>query len=102
MEASAWLVRTAAAGGFGAVLRKGDAEKGALLLLVLERGQPVFLVERLLQRDGRYCWERRRIVDPESAKQHLARAGTNDPDMWVLELDVPSAERFIVETISSA
>jgi hypothetical protein len=102
IEVSAWLARAAAAGGFGTVLRRGDAQRGALLLLILERGRPHSLVERLLQPDGRYRWEARRLADSDSGDQHLARAGASDPDMWILELDVSSGERFVVETIASA
>jgi hypothetical protein len=100
LEASAWLARATTAGGFGAVLHKGDAERGALLLLILERGEERFLVERLLQGNGGYGWERRPVVDSAATKQHLARAVAMDRDMWILELNVPSAERFIVEMTS--
>lgn len=79
------------------MLRRGDAERGALLILILERGTVRAALSRALQADGRYGWERRDLTDSAMAEQHLARARASDPDMWVLELDIPSAERFVVE-----
>jgi hypothetical protein len=101
LEVSALLARATAQGGFGAVLRRGDAERGALLILILERGTVRAVLSRVLRNDGRYGWERRNLADSDMAEQHLARARASDPDMWVLELDVPSAERFVVEMTSS-
>lgn len=97
IEVSALLARASAAGGFGAVLRRGDAERGSLLLLLAERGTVVSILERLLQRDGSYAWEMRPVSDSASLKLHVARATDRDPDLWVLELDIPSAERFTAE-----
>ncbi|WP_300973279.1 DUF1491 family protein [Sphingomonas sp. LHG3406-1] len=97
VEVSALLARAAAEGGFGAVMRRGDAERGSLLLLLAERGAVLFTMERLLQQDGRYAWEKRVLRDSASLQQHLARAADRDPDLWILELDVPSAERFTAE-----
>ncbi|WP_338502147.1 DUF1491 family protein [Sphingomonas kaistensis] len=97
VEASALLARARDLGGFGTVLRRGDAERGSLMLVIAERGTTRFLVQRLLQRDGRYQWESRESADGESLDAHLANAQSRDPDLWVIELDVPSAERFIAE-----
>ncbi|GAA4008223.1 hypothetical protein GCM10022280_01160 [Sphingomonas swuensis] len=99
LEASALLARAQAAGGFGAVLHRGDPERGAILLVLLERGQPMALVERSLDAKGIYAWSSRPAGDSANLDQHVARARRNDPDLWTLELDVPSAERFIAEMI---
>jgi hypothetical protein len=95
IEVSALLAQVHAAGGYGAVLQRGDAERGSLLIVVAERGAPHSLLERLLQQDGRYAWETRETEDSSALQQHLERATHRDPDLWVIELDVPSAERFI-------
>lgn len=102
IEASALLALANAHGGFGAVLQKGDADRGSLMLLLLERGRPISLLQRVLGRDGCYAWESRQAADSESLEQHVARARSRDPDLWVLELDVPSTERFIAEMIATA
>jgi hypothetical protein len=101
LEASALLARAQAEGGFGAVIRKGDAERGTLLVVLAERGEPRVTVERLLQRTGDYAWESRPVSDAPTLQQHLARARDRDPDLWILELDVPSPERFVAGMIAS-
>jgi hypothetical protein len=100
VEAGAFLRRAETLGGFGTVLNRGDAERGTLILSVTERGQHQALLERRLRLDGSYGWE---VSGPTSADslevaQYLARARRNDPDCWILELDVPSAEQFVAET----
>jgi hypothetical protein len=97
MEASALLSIATTQGGFGAILHKGDPERGALQLVVAERGEPKCVLERLLERDGSYRWAMRTMTDSAQLRQYVARASANDPDLWVVELDVPSAERFIAE-----
>ena len=100
---SALLRRAESIGGFGTVLHKGDAERGALLILLAERGVPAAFLERMLQRDGSYAWELNSGVTegPDSSTQYVARRQRTDPDCWVIELDVPSAERFIAEMTGS-
>ena len=94
------LIRKAESeGGFAAVLAKGDETAGSILILLTERGSDPQILERLLQPDGRYAWGRstgRATEVPEL----IARRRRFDPDLWVLELDVPSGERFAAEMIA--
>ena len=96
---SALLRRAQAEGGFGTVIAKGDATAGSIAVVLLERGATPRLFERMLQPDGRYAWR-------ESVSAHegsdgmetlLARRRRFDPDLWVVELDIASAERFAAE-----
>jgi hypothetical protein len=97
IEVSALLARAQAEGGFGAVLRKGDPDRGAMVVLLLQRGKPMQLLQRVLQITGNYGWEGREVSESEGLQQHLAVLLRNDPDLWLLELDIPSTERFIAE-----
>ncbi len=97
LEASALLARARDLGGFGTILRRGDAERGSLMLVLAERGEARFLVQRLLQGSGSYEWESRELADSDSLERQLAKARDRDPDLWLIELDVPSVERFIAE-----
>lgn len=92
------LIRRAEAeGGFGAVLAKGDPTAGALLVILTERGADPRVLERVLQPDGGYAW-REAATSGEAGSteiaEFVARNRRFDPDLWVLELDIPSAERF--------
>lgn len=93
---SSLLRRAESAGGFGAVLAKGDATAGAVMVIVAERGVRMKLLERLLQADGDYSWQdngRTGLDDGEFA-QLLARRRRTDPDLWLVELDVADAGAF--------
>jgi hypothetical protein len=82
-------------------MRKGDAERGSLLLFVSSRGAHVTTLERILNLDGTYSWQR--IGPAESAGSaeigdFLARRARFDEDLWAIELDIADPERFIAET----
>ena len=101
-EASAFLRQAETVGGFGMILHRGDAERGTLLLSIAERGVPVTCLARQLGATG-YEW---RSVGPggEDAQklvEFLEKRRRNDPDEWQIELDIPSAERFIAETTAT-
>lgn len=100
------LIRQAEAhGAFATVLRKGDRTAGAILLLRREKGQNPALFERFPSLDAPAQWAQVTIEDIEIEKKisdYLDRRASRDPDIWILELDVPSAERFtdILATIA--
>ena len=92
-----------AQGGFAAVIRKGDADRGSLLLFVSSRGRHVASLERVLDLDGRYNWRQAGPAESASSTEiadFLARRARFDEDLWAIELDIADAERFIAETIS--
>ena len=91
-------------GGFAAVLAKGDAEAGAVLVILAEKGRKLRILERAMQGDGRYIWQDvggQALANTEETEKFLARRRKFDPDIWLIELDVPSAERFAAEMIES-
>lgn len=97
--AGALLRLAEAEGGFGAVLAKGDPTSGAIAVILTEKGGNPRFFERLLQPDGRYSWqESRQVIENEQElKTFLERRRNFDPDLWILELDIASAERFAAE-----
>jgi hypothetical protein len=100
MLAGSLLRRAEREGGFGAVMARGDADSGSLLVLLCERGVRKKIVERILQPNERYEWRDSALEDvqnDEKANKFLARRRRFDPDLWILELDIASAERFAAE-----
>ena len=82
-------------------MKKGDSERGSLLLLVSSRGVHVAALERILNLDGSYSWEPVGPPDSASSTQiadFLARRTRFDEDLWAIELDIADPERFIAET----
>ncbi len=105
VEAAGLVRRAEVEGDFATILKKGDPDRGALLLMVSSRGRHVACLERIMGLEGGYCW---RSVGPgESAKsqevaEFLAKRTRFDADLWAIELDVAEAERFIAETTLTA
>ena len=104
LEVGAIVRRAQANGDFAAILRRGDADRGTLLLLIASRGVHISCLERLLGPSGDYVWQR--TGPPESAgsveiADFLAKRARFDEDFWAIELDIADAERFIAETISA-
>jgi hypothetical protein len=102
LEVAGIIRRAEALGDFGMVLRRGDAERGSLLLVISSRGRHVACLERMLSPDGVYSW--RPTGPSESAgstdvADFLARRARFDEDCWAVELDIADPERFIAETI---
>jgi hypothetical protein len=84
-------------------MRKGDEERGSLILLVSNRGAHVACLERVLNLDGSYRWERAGPGESASSIEiadFLARRARFDEDFWAIELDIADPERFIAETTS--
>jgi hypothetical protein len=104
LEATSIVRRVQAQGDFAAVLRKGDAERGSLLLVIASRGRHYACLERVLSFDGVYGW---RVAGPkESAgsaeiSAFLAERARFDEDLWAIELDIAEPERFVAETTAS-
>ena len=94
--------RVAADGGFATVLAKGDAERGSLLLIVTERGRHVAVLERMLDASGTYRWHTSGLAENQdiTPDEWLRKRRRSDSDLWLIELDIPDAERFIAETTS--
>lgn len=103
VEATSIVRRAQAAGDFAAILHKGDAERGALVIVISSRGRFAACLERILDLDGAYRWTKSGPSDDDAGKvaQFLARKVEFDPDLWVIELDVAHPERFIAETTST-
>jgi hypothetical protein len=87
-------------GGFGAVLAKGDPNSGAITVILAERGDRQMVLERLLQPDGSYAWQEtgnQAASNDDEFRKFLERRRKFDPDLWLIELDIASAERFADE-----
>lgn len=85
-------------GGFASVLHKGERDAGTILLVLTERGTDPRLFERLPDPDGTRNWHLRAIQDIDNKDildTYLSRRTNQDPDLWIVELDIVNGERFI-------
>lgn len=98
VKVSALLRRVAAAGGFGAVLARGDATAGSIAI-VARAGAEETLLSPMIAISGGYEWLA--VASGEAIPGWIERARRNDPDLWVVELDIPDAARFVAETLAA-
>lgn len=80
------------------VLKKGEREAGTLLVAIQENGANMRVYERMPGLDGTRKWHRAKDQANENAEEistWLARRGQQDPDLWIVELDIADGERFI-------
>lgn len=98
LEVSALIRRTQDWGGFAAVLKRGDPDSGSILILLRENGGNPGLYERTPQLDGSRKWSLTRQQDVENKAEfegYLSRRTVQDPDLWLIELDVADSQRLI-------
>ena len=97
VEVAAIMRRVEAEGGFATVLRKGDPDRGALTIILQEKGEIRGILERELSPGFVYEWTFK-SVGSDSLADLTARKLQFDPDFWLIELDIADPERFIAET----
>lgn len=106
LEATGLIRRVQASGDFATVLKKGDPQRGALLLVIRSRDRHVTCLERMLSLSGGgYRWEQvgpDEAADDQPLSEFLEKRTRFDEDLWLIELDIAHPERFIAETTSSA
>lgn len=82
-------------------MRKGDPDRGSILLLVASRGRHIACLERVLSVEGAYAWQAVGPGDSASSaevSEFVGRRARFDEDLWAIELDIAEPERFIAET----
>lgn len=93
---AAMLRRTNDAGGFGVVRARGESGGGGILAIATDRGDTVML-ERGLGPDGAAALIESHPAD--SVEDYWQRRRRRDPDLWVIELDIPQVKRLVAETL---
>ncbi|MCJ2182217.1 DUF1491 family protein [Novosphingobium sp. 1949] len=98
LEVSGLIRRVEAEGGFGMVLHKGERDAGTIIVVLTCRGQDSAAYERMPQLDGTRHWTLSKAqdpVDPFAFSEFLDRRARQDPDVWIVELDVANGTRFL-------
>ena len=98
VEVNGLIRAVEAAGGFAAVVAKGEREAGTILVVCCARGAPARVFERMPRPDGSRIWTLSKTQDIEKTAEfmeYLARRAKQDNDLWIVELDIADGERFI-------
>ena len=70
------------------------------MAVLMERGAGSVAYERMPQADGTRKWTVARAqdpTDPHAFSGYVERRAEQDPDLWIVELDVHNGKRFIDE-----
>ncbi len=90
------IIRTAnGSGRSGMVLRRGDEDAGAILLVLRDRAGRTVVLAQTRTRDGEAAWSRGTGEEPvieAEADAYVARQVARDPDLWVLEIEGPDLQ----------
>ncbi len=92
-----------ARGGFAAILNKGDPDSGALWLILREKGQVSGVYNQAQDGLGRLAWNAARpqdIENHEALDLYIQKQRRIDPDLWLIELDIPDAAQFTAESLA--
>lgn len=98
LEVSSLIRLAESHGGSAMVLAKGERDAGTVLIVSMFRGKDARLFERMPQMDGSRPFIATKSEDIENKhefSEYLERRRHQDPDIWILEVDVANAERFI-------
>lgn len=98
LEVAGLIRAVEAAGGFATVVAKGERDAGTMLVVTCERGGPAKAYERMPQADGTRAWTLTREQDPQNPQafwDYCDRRRQQDGDLWIVELDIADAQRFI-------
>lgn len=85
-------------GGFATVLAKGDRDAGTIGIVIIGRAEPAELYERMPDTAGNRIFHPTLQQDTENKSTFLdilERRASRDPDLWLIEADVPDKERFV-------
>ena len=98
VEIGALIRAVQAAGGFATVLAKGERDAGTILIVTMENGANAKLYERMPSLDGERKFSLTRTQDAENPwefNDYLTKRRNQDGDIWIVELDIADAERFV-------
>lgn len=97
----AGLIRAVEAkGGFGTILQKGEKDAGVVLILTTERGENSRLWERMPRLDGTRKFDivkEQETDNPLEFNDYIERRRRQDPDSWIVELDIADGARLVAD-----
>jgi len=85
--------------GESMVLHKGDEDAGAVLIQLIDRARNTTLLRETIDTDGTTLWERIPTPTQQDADTYIERQRRYDPDLWVIELEIPDVTTPIEHTL---
>lgn len=101
VRVSAFLRRAQGAGAFAAVIRRGDADAGALWVVV-RQGQSLFRYTEQMGFSGAREWYQDGPFDEAEMRLRTNKAVDRDPDVWIIEIEDAQGRAFLDGEIAKA
>lgn len=98
VEVSGLIRQVESAGGFAMVLAKGEPDAGGVVIVLTNQGKESRAFERMPSPTGGRVWTLAKAdsdTEPGIVTAWLERRRSQDPDLWIIELDIPDGDRFI-------
>ena len=98
LEVSSLIRLAETNGGSAMVLSKGERDAGTILIVTMYRSEDARLYERMPQLDGTRSFVQTKEQDPENPVEfndYISRMQKQDPDSWIIELDIANPQQFI-------
>lgn len=98
----AWLRRAQVEGAFAAVVHKGDADAGAVILVINHLNGTAMALGQVTQMDGTRAWRRllgEAPVPEAEVTALIARERGRDRDLWVLEVEDRQGHTFVDDPV---
>ncbi|MEM6907644.1 MAG: DUF1491 family protein [Pseudomonadota bacterium] len=100
VEVSSIIRMAEASGGMASVLARGERDAGTILLVMICRGMDPQLYERMPNPAGqrRFILTKSQSIEKKDEfSEYLARRHRQDPDIWIIEVDIDHPQRFVEE-----
>ncbi len=101
--ASALIRRASDAGAFAGIVRRGDADAGAVLVKVATMDGRARLYAPARGGDGERVWldlSSGTLGDVEAdVDDAIRKRSANDPDLWVVEVEDKQGRHFLMERV---
>ena len=94
LRVSALIRRAQGAGAFAAVLRRGDADAGALWVVV-RQGRDLFRYTEQMGMGGGREWYKDGPFDEAEMRLRMNKAVDRDPDIWIAEIEDGQGRAFL-------
>ncbi|MEP1230947.1 MAG: DUF1491 family protein [Litorimonas sp.] len=97
---SALMRRAQSAGAFALIVRKGDGDAGAYIVIThLARDKSFVIYRPIRNSSGERVWWPKRGLCQSDVDLYINRRIDEDPDIWVVEIEDAQGRHFLVEPI---
>lgn len=94
VRVSAMLRQAQVAGAFAAIIRRGDADAGAIWVVV-RKGAELFRYSEQMSMNGARAWYRDGPFDEAEMMLRMNKAVDRDPDIWIVEIEDAHGRAFL-------